>query len=112
MHAAVRGSDRQRRLEPGAIAHVRRQIALPHHREESDQRWLAFTEHNRPAAHDCQLRVRGSVLDSTAIGFWKHTGEQSARREVPRSDYRVVANVAAHLEPARDFLRMIAFDAA
>ena len=73
----------------------------------------APSQHARPLAHQRQAR-RARGLDHSralAIGQGKDACEETAGREARGRDPAVVADVAAQLEPARDLLRMIAFDA-
>ena len=108
---AVRGANDERRLDPacdrarGSGRSVARIIRNSPTSGGSPS--LNTTGRRRTIAGVSRARGR---LEPRALLLGKDAGEHAARREMARGDARVVGDVAAQLEAARDLLRMVAFD--
>ncbi len=111
MHAPIRRADDQRRLAPRSLAHVVWQIMPGHHDKQSDERSVSFFEYHGPATDDGELGISSGLLNALKLLFRKDTGEHAARGEMSRRNARVVRDIAAQLEPARHFLRMVSMEA-
>src|SRR5262245_63261564 len=89
-----------------------RQIALPRHPEQRNQRALTFPKNHRPSTYDRQRRNGGRFLQPSAVALGKDTRKQTSRCKAFPRDAGVIMNVAVHLEAARSSLRVLALDAA
>jgi len=111
MHLTAGLPDDERRLDPGGGAHRLGQIRGPHHREEIDERRIALAEDHRTPPHDDRAGVGGRPRHALELHRREDAGEGPAGRQVAGGDARVVADVAAHFEPALHLLRMVTLDA-
>src|SRR5688500_2747429 len=115
MHGAALATNDEGRFGPGLRPHPIGQILRPHDPKKAEQGTFPFTENNGPTANNRQLCCFGRIVHALFLlrrGDWKYTREETARVQALRGDRAIVGDVASHLEAARDFLWVIAFDAA
>jgi len=115
MNGAVVVSDDERWLEPRLRTHPVRKVVRAHHAEEAEEGTFAFAKDNGATANDGELGSSSRVADALFLfgrSHGKDACEKTSRRQSLRGDFTIVGDVTAHFEPARDLLRVIAFDAA
>jgi len=115
MDGSRRSADDERWLFPWTFPHALGHIMRIGHAKQPEQRRIGLPEYNGTPTDDAQTGAGSSVINPSFLRLWIHRENAhkcSAPGKMRRGGGAVVANVAAHFEPAGDLLRMIAGNAA